>query len=110
MHPGWFRIGGVAQDLPKGWEQMFRNFLAYMMPRLNEYDSVVMKKSHLQGAHPGDRKDIPWRRQSIGASRDQDCAPAVWNGTSARSGHIPDTTGLSLTSRPGSMEIATTVP
>jgi NADH-quinone oxidoreductase subunit C/D len=42
MHPGWFRIGGVAQDLPKGWEAMFRDFVNYLRPRLDEYDRAVL--------------------------------------------------------------------
>jgi NADH-quinone oxidoreductase subunit C/D len=53
MHPGWFRIGGVAQDLPKGWDQMFRDFIAYLRPRLDEYTSVVLEnrifKARTQG-------------------------------------------------------------
>jgi NADH-quinone oxidoreductase subunit C/D len=43
MHPNWFRIGGVAQDLPKGWDAMFKDFLKYLPSRLVEYDKTIMK-------------------------------------------------------------------
>jgi len=45
MHPSWFRIGGVAMDLPAGWEQMIRDFIDYLPKRLKEYDSLVMRNS-----------------------------------------------------------------
>ncbi len=43
MHPNWFRIGGVTQDLPKGWEKLIRDFIDYFPKRLKEYDKMVMK-------------------------------------------------------------------
>jgi len=53
MHPNWFRIGGVAQDLPKGWDRIIRRFLDYLPPRLDEYDKIVMQnrifKARTQG-------------------------------------------------------------
>jgi NADH-quinone oxidoreductase subunit C/D len=43
MHPSWFRIGGVAQDLPKGWDKLVRDFTPYLTRRLDEYDKMVMR-------------------------------------------------------------------
>jgi NADH-quinone oxidoreductase subunit C/D len=45
MHPSWFRIGGVAQDLPKGWDKLILDFVASMPKRLAEYDRMVMRNS-----------------------------------------------------------------
>lgn len=53
MHPNWFRIGGVAQDLPQGWDAMFRDFLRYMPPRLREYDRAVMQNGILKARTQG---------------------------------------------------------
>jgi NADH-quinone oxidoreductase subunit C/D len=42
MHPGWFRIGGVAQDLPEGWREMIGGFLDYLPGRMREYDKTIL--------------------------------------------------------------------
>jgi NADH-quinone oxidoreductase subunit C/D len=42
MHPNWFRIGGVQQDLPQGWDGLFRAFIKYLPQRLAEYDRTVL--------------------------------------------------------------------
>jgi NADH-quinone oxidoreductase subunit C/D len=48
MHPAWFRIGGVAQDLPNGWDRMIREFLDYLPARLDHYDKMAMQNKMLK--------------------------------------------------------------
>ncbi len=45
MHPNWFRIGGVAQDLPQGWDKLIRDFIAYFPKQLREYNNMVIRNS-----------------------------------------------------------------
>lgn len=53
MHPNWFRIGGVAQDLPVGWDKLVRDFVAYFPKQLREYDQMVMRNSIFRGRTVG---------------------------------------------------------
>ncbi len=48
MHPNWFRIGGVAQDLPQGWEKLIQDVLDTMTKNLNEYQKIVMNNRILK--------------------------------------------------------------
>jgi NADH-quinone oxidoreductase subunit C/D len=53
MHPNWFRIGGVAQDLPKGWDVLVRDFVKYFPPKLREYNNMVLRNSLFKGRTKG---------------------------------------------------------
>jgi NADH-quinone oxidoreductase subunit C/D len=48
MHPAWFRIGGVCQDLPEGWDSLVREFIDSMPARLDHYDKMTMQNSILK--------------------------------------------------------------
>jgi NADH-quinone oxidoreductase subunit C/D len=48
MHPAWFRIGGVAQDLPTGWDTMVREFIDALPARLDHYQQMTMDNSILK--------------------------------------------------------------
>jgi NADH-quinone oxidoreductase subunit C/D len=48
MHSSFFRIGGTALDLPKGWDKKVLEFCDYFLPRLDHYDKMVMDNSILQ--------------------------------------------------------------
>ena len=48
MHPAWFRIGGVAHDLPQGWDKLVRDFVEWMPKRLDEYDKAALRNGILR--------------------------------------------------------------
>lgn len=53
MHPAWFRIGGVAHDLPVGWDRLLREFLEWLPKRLDDYITAALKNTILKGRTVG---------------------------------------------------------
>lgn len=41
MHPSWFRIGGVPQDLPAGWKPVVETFVSDFDRRLADFETLL---------------------------------------------------------------------
>lgn len=48
MHPNWFRIGGLAADLPRGWDVLVRELIDYLRPKLDEYQKMCLENGLIQ--------------------------------------------------------------
>ncbi len=43
LHPAWFRIGGVADDLPDGWKALVEDLVKTFPQKIDEYEAVITK-------------------------------------------------------------------
>jgi NADH-quinone oxidoreductase subunit B/C/D len=53
LHPAWFRIGGLAMDLPEGWKEAVDHFVKTLGARIGDYEALITKnpifKARTQG-------------------------------------------------------------
>jgi NADH-quinone oxidoreductase subunit B/C/D len=43
LHPSWFRLGGVAKDLPEGWQEAVNEFVKIFPKAIEEYEALITK-------------------------------------------------------------------
>jgi NADH-quinone oxidoreductase subunit B/C/D len=65
LHPSWFRIGGLAADLPDGWKEPVDEFVKILPGRIKEYESLITKnpifKARTEGVGSLSLKDaVEW--------------------------------------------------
>jgi NADH-quinone oxidoreductase subunit D len=62
MHTRYIQVGGVAEDVPRGWEANVRAFLKAMPDRNNQYRALLAKNeialSRLKGVCPLDEAEL----------------------------------------------------
>ena len=62
MHTRYFQVGGVFEDIPRGWEERLRAFLADMPSRVDQYSDLLNRNEivlrRLRGVCPLDEETL----------------------------------------------------
>ena len=101
MHPNWFRIGGVAQDLPAGLGGAWCATFSTCMPAPpREYDGMVMRNRIFRAPHRGRGRLHPRRGDRLGRDRAGPARQRPAMGLPQEASLLAATSASSSTSRP----------
>ncbi len=106
MHTRYFQVGGVIEDIPRGFEEKLREFLKIMPARADQYGAILNANEivlqRLRGTCPLDAETLlrARRHRPAAARRRQPVGPAQ--------GRLPTAPTRTSTSRSRSAPSATT--
>ena len=69
MFPSYMRVGGLREDLPRGFHDAVRAFLDRFPPKLDEYEDLLTKNEIYLQADAGRRRDLEGRRGRLRPGR-----------------------------------------
>ena len=69
MFPSYMRIGGLREDLPRGFHDAVRAFLDRLPPKLDEYEDLLSQERDLPEARAGRWRDFERRCGGVRAGR-----------------------------------------
>ncbi len=69
MMTSYFRIGGLALEPPRGWQQRVKKFIDVFPSRVDEYENLLTNNPHLDRPHQGRRLHFAGRHAGSGRDR-----------------------------------------
>ena len=85
MHTRYFQVGGLAEDIPRGFYPEARKFCDWMPKAIDDYETLLDAQQDLARAHRGHRAPVGRRRDRARPVRARCCARRASTGTCAAS-------------------------